>query len=87
MCSYFFLVITSFWILKPIKKTLFIGHYVGTGFDLFGSHFDASQAGLLAKVLNMFVAAVAAIAFSLLSNRLRRECIPSAELGHSEALS
>ncbi len=24
MFSYFFLVITSFWILKPIKKSLFI---------------------------------------------------------------
>lgn len=24
MCTYSFLVITSFWILKPLKKTLFI---------------------------------------------------------------
>ena len=27
MFSYFFLVITSFWILKPLKKTLFITFY------------------------------------------------------------
>ena len=73
MCGYFFLVITSFWILKPIKKTLFIGHYSASGLDLFGSHYAAADAELLAKVLNMFVAALAAIAFSILSNRLRRE--------------
>ena len=27
MGLYFFLVITSFWILKPIKKSIFIGYY------------------------------------------------------------
>jgi AAA family ATP:ADP antiporter len=42
MSDFFFLVITSFWILKPLKKTLFIGHYAGAGFDTFGLHFSAS---------------------------------------------
>ncbi len=73
MCSYFFLVITSFWILKPLKKTLFIGYYAARGFDGFGRHFEASEAELLAKVLNMFVAAIAATIFALLSRRLRRQ--------------
>ena len=73
MSSFFFLVITSFWILKPLKKMLFIGYYAEPGFDLFGSHFVASEAEQLAKVLNMFVAAVAAAVFSILSRRLRRE--------------
>ena len=31
MFSYFFLVITSFWILKPIKKGLFIQYYDQSG--------------------------------------------------------
>lgn len=73
MCTYFFLVITSFWILKPLKKTLFIGHHADSGFDALGHTFSASEAELLAKLLNMVVAAIAAIVFSLLSRSLRRE--------------
>lgn len=73
MSTYFFLVITSFWILKPLKKTLFIGHYADSGFDAFGKTFSAPDAELLAKVMNMFVAAAAAWVFAVLSRRLRRE--------------
>lgn len=74
MSSYFFLVITSFWILKPLKKTLFIGYYhASSSFELLGQAYSASQAELLAKVMNMVVAAAAAVAFSLLSRKLRRE--------------
>ncbi len=73
MFSYFFLVITSFWILKPIKKTLFIGFYDQTGFDLFAWHMKGSQAELLAKVLNMVVAFCAVAIFTWLARRFRRQ--------------
>ena len=73
MCTYFFLVITSFWILKPIKKTLFIGHFAESGVEILGRHLDAPGAELVAKVLNMFVAAAAATLFALLSRKLRRQ--------------
>lgn len=73
MAAYFFLVITSFWILKPIKKTLFIGFIADDGFEFLGSVLSAPQAELIAKVLNMFVAAAAVVVFSALSRRLRRE--------------
>ena len=73
MCLYFFLVITSFWILKPLKKTLFIGHYAADGLQLAGRHLAAAEIEQLAKVANMFVAIGAVAVFSLLSNRLRRE--------------
>lgn len=73
MCTYFFLVITSFWILKPLKKTLFIGHYAESGFDALGRSFSASEAELLAKVLNMVVAGGAAFVFARLARSLRRE--------------
>ena len=78
MFGYFFLVITSFWILKPIKKSLFIEFYDQEGFSLvvgglFQMEFLASQAELLAKVMNMVVAAGAVIVFTLLARRLRRE--------------
>ncbi len=77
MGTYFFLVITSFWILKPLKKTLFIGYYASSGFDTPVRSFTASEAELLAKVMNMLVAAGAAVAFSLLARRLRRDRLTS----------
>ncbi len=73
MFSYFFLVITSFWILKPIKKALFIQYYDKTGFTALNWHMTASQAELLAKVLNMLVAIVAVIVFTWLSRHFRRQ--------------
>jgi AAA family ATP:ADP antiporter len=73
MYAYFFLVITSFWILKPIKKTLFIGYYKDTEVDIFGWLLAGSQAELLAKILNMIVAFVAVAVFTWLARRFRRE--------------
>jgi len=73
MFSYFFLVITSFWILKPLKKGLFIEFYDAGGFQLLDISFTAAQAELLAKVLNMVVAFVAVVVFSWLSHRFRRQ--------------
>ncbi len=73
MFSYFFLVITSFWILKPIKKSLFIGFYQTNGFNFSSWHLQASQAELLAKVCNMIVAFLAVAIFTWLSRRLHRQ--------------
>ena len=73
MFSYFFLVITSFWILKPIKKSIFIQFYEKAGFDLFAYHLSGPQAELLAKVLNMVVAFVAVAVFTWLARRFRRQ--------------
>jgi len=71
MFLYFFLVITVFWILKPIKKALFIGFYKGTGATFFG--LGGPEAEQLAKVGNMLVALVAMIVFTLLARRLHRQ--------------
>ncbi|MFQ5652301.1 MAG: NTP/NDP exchange transporter [bacterium] len=73
MSFYFFLVITSFWILKPLKKSIFIQYYDNTGFDLFDWHMLASQAELLAKVLNMVVAFAAVVVFSMLVRKFVRQ--------------
>jgi AAA family ATP:ADP antiporter len=73
MFAYFFLVITCFWILKPIKKGLFIQFYDQDGFDLLGVSYGAAQAELLAKMLNMFVAFLAVVVFTQLSRRFRRQ--------------
>ena len=37
MFGYFFLVITSFWILKPVKKSLFIEFYDESGVEILGA--------------------------------------------------
>ncbi|MBK6911026.1 MAG: hypothetical protein IPH10_08900 [bacterium] len=73
MFGYFFLVITSFWILKPIKKALFIQYYDAAGLTLQSWHMTASQAELVAKVLNMIVAIFAVIIFTWLSRHFRRQ--------------
>jgi AAA family ATP:ADP antiporter len=73
MFSYFFLVITSFWILKPVKKSLFIEFHHENGFDLLAWHMTAPQAELIAKVLNMVVAFLAVIVFTWLARRFRRQ--------------
>ena len=73
MFLYFFLVITSFMILKSLKVGLFIQFYDQNGFDFFGWHLAAAQAELLAKVANMVVALVAAATFAFLSRSLRRQ--------------
>lgn len=73
LLAYFFLVITTFWILKPLKKGLFIGFYKAGGFEILGWHAKAAQAELLAKIANMVVAFVAAAVFNVLSKRLHRQ--------------
>ena len=73
MALYFFLVITSFWILKPLKKSLFIQFYDQSGFAFLSQQFTAAQAELLAKVGNMLVALAAAAVFAYLASWLRRQ--------------
>jgi ATP:ADP antiporter, AAA family len=84
MFLYFFLVITVFWILKPIKKALFIGFYKGTGETFFG--LGGPEAEQIAKVGNMFVAFVAMVVFTLLSRRLHRQRLTFAFAGFSVAV-
>ncbi len=73
MSSYFFLVITSFWILKPIKKSLFLRFHKAQPLELFGMVFRDARAEQLAKLLNMAVAVLAATLFVHLSSRFRRQ--------------
>jgi len=73
MSTYFFLVITSFWILKPIKKSLFLRFHKAQPLELFGMVFRDARAEQLAKLLNMAVAVLAATLFIHLSTRFRRQ--------------
>lgn len=73
MFGYFFLVITTFWILKPLKKAAFLEYYKHDHFELLGSTFDGPQAELFAKVGNMVVAFVAVVFFTRLARTMRRQ--------------
>lgn len=48
MFAYFFLVTGSFWLLKPIKKALFLEMYDPGGFQLLGLTLTGAQAEQLA---------------------------------------
>jgi len=73
MFGYFFAVVTTFWILKPLKKGLFISFFKASGVHLIFWHGTAAQGELIAKVLNLVVAFGAATLFTMLSRRLRRQ--------------
>lgn len=73
LCAYFFTVVTTFWILKPLKKGVFIGQFKDAGVHILGFHLTAAQGELIAKVANMVVAFAAAVLFTALSKKLRRQ--------------
>jgi AAA family ATP:ADP antiporter len=75
MFLYFFGVITTFWILKPIKKGLFVGFYsqLGESFELLGWQMSGPQAELIAKIGNLLVVFAAVVVFTWLARSLRRE--------------
>lgn len=75
MFGCFLLVITTFWILKPLKKSLFISYYDSAGFWLGNLHLSAARAELLAKLLNLVLASASALVFSLLARRFRRQAL------------
>jgi AAA family ATP:ADP antiporter len=81
MFGYLFLVTATFWILKPLKKALFIQYYDANGVTLAGWHLEAAEAELIAKLLNMLVAIVAVAVFTWVATRLRRQVLSRAFAG------
>jgi ATP:ADP antiporter, AAA family len=75
MSAFFFLVIATFWILKPIKRGLLIGYYKEHPLDLFGWQFGGAQTEQLAKVVNMLAALGLSFFFAFLSRKLSRQKI------------
>lgn len=73
MFSSFFLIITAYWILKPLKKAMFIGYHKLHALSFLGQTIDAAQAELLIKELNVVVAFFAMLAYTLLARRYKRE--------------
>lgn len=71
MMGYFFLVIVAFWVLKPVKKAVFVAYYKAHGFDWFGVPWEPAQVELLAKELNVLVAVLGVLGLAWLSRRVR----------------
>ena len=66
MTLYFFLLIVAYWILKPIKKALFVGYYKTHG-AVYG--FEPAQMELLAKETNILIALCMALMLVWLRRR------------------
>ena len=69
-------VLTIFWILKPLKKSLFIGQYNGEApFKLGSMEMLASGAELLAKGMNLIIAFLIVIFLTLLTRLAKRQIL------------
>ncbi len=73
MFASFFLIVTTYWILKPLKKAMFIGYHKLHALTFLGQTIDAAQAELLIKEVNILVAFFAMIAYTLLARKFKRE--------------
>ena len=82
MFIYINLVLTIFWILKPLKKTLFIQQYDGENpFRLGAFEMLGSGAELLAKGANMFIAFLIVIFLTLVTRYAKRQALTYSCMG------
>ncbi|MBN2714807.1 MAG: hypothetical protein JXX14_03065 [Deltaproteobacteria bacterium] len=73
MSLQFFLIIGIFWILKPLKKSIFIQYYDNRSLTLGGAQFDAAQTELLAKNVNMVLAFLAMLLLVFLVRKYKKQ--------------
>lgn len=69
---FFFLIIATYWILKPVKRGVIISHFGENPLELFGFTFSGAQAEQMGKVLNLLAVYLVVILFVRLSRRLAR---------------
>ncbi|MDZ7720517.1 MAG: Npt1/Npt2 family nucleotide transporter [Balneolaceae bacterium] len=73
MSLFFFMVIATFWILKPIKRGLLVNFYQDNPLQFLGTSFAGAEVEQLAKVINMIVVYAIVILFTWLSRKLKRQ--------------
>lgn len=73
LSAYFFLLIATYWILKPVKRGLLIDYFGQSPLHLLGFRLGGAQAEQVGKILNMLFAYLAVILFTWLARRMRRE--------------
>lgn len=69
---FFFLIIATYWILKPLKRGLIITHFGEDPITLLGFTFSGAQAEQIGKVLDLFAAYLVVILFVHLARRFPR---------------
>lgn len=73
MSLFFFMVIATFWVLKPLKRGLLVNFYQENPLQFLGASFAGAEVEQLAKVLNMLVVYGIVVLFTLLSRKLKRQ--------------
>mgnify|MGYP003673826446 CR=1 FL=1 len=73
MSLFFFMVIATFWILKPLKRGLLVNFYQDNPLQFLGTSFTGAEVEQLAKVVNMVVVYAVVVLFTLLSRKLKRQ--------------
>lgn len=72
LSAYFFLVIATFWILKPLKRGVIVNYFGDDPIHFFGFVFGGAEAEQIGKVLNMIVVYLVVIGFTYLARRYAR---------------
>ncbi|MCW9708998.1 NTP/NDP exchange transporter [Fodinibius salsisoli] len=73
MSTFFFMVIGTFWILKPMKRGLLVGYYQNAPLQFLGTTFAGAEVEQLAKVLNMVVVYGMVVLFTVLARKFSRQ--------------
>lgn len=73
MSLFFFMIIATFWILKPLKRGLLVNFYQSNPLQFMGASFAGAEVEQLAKVVNMLVVYVIVVVFTLLARKLKRQ--------------
>lgn len=69
---FFFLIIATYWVLKPVKRGLIINHFGEHPIELFGLTLSGAQAEQLGKVLNLVAVYLVVILFVYLARHVAR---------------
>ncbi|MFH5833291.1 NTP/NDP exchange transporter [Halalkalibaculum sp. DA3122] len=73
MSLFFFMVIATFWVLKPLKRGLLVNYYQTNPLQFMGTSFAGAEVEQLAKVVNMVVVYAVVVIFTLLARKLKRQ--------------
>ena len=72
LSGFFFLIIATYWILKPIKRGVIINYFGEDPMQLLGMTFSGAEAEQIGKLMNMVAVYLIVLLFTYLSRRLPR---------------
>jgi len=72
LSAFFFLVIITFWVLKPIKRGMMVHYFADSPLKIWGMTFHGAQTEQLGKVLNVIAIYFAVVLFTWLVKKFPR---------------